>query len=110
MLAIGGDIHAAAICDHNSTLIKLYFVKSFPQIYLTISYQAGAVEVFLELINFYCVFLWSFMDLIIVAISICLSTRINQFNVNLEKYRGVVINYTEYNFKYVLIDAFLDNA
>lgn len=89
-MAIAGDIHGAAACEHNSTLIKLYFIKSFPQIYSTISYQAGAIEVFLELINFYCVFLWSFMDLIIVATSICLSTRINQFNENLQRYRGMV--------------------
>lgn len=91
-MAIAGEIYSVAQCEYNSTLIETYFTKSFPQVYSTTGYTGGAIEFFLELINFYCVFLWSFMDLLIVTISICLSTRLNQFNENLRQYRGMVGN------------------
>lgn len=56
--------------------------------------QTETADVFtllvVEYVNYYCVFLWTFMDVFIVAISLCLTLRFRQLNEHIERHRGLV--------------------
>lgn len=74
----------------NKTSLEGYFKQAWPQIYTVIKYDGGACGIFLELLNYYCTYQWIFMDIFIITISICLSTRFNQLNEHLKQYKGMV--------------------
>lgn len=74
----------------NTTNLEGYFKEAWPQIYKPTFYDDGLRGFLIELLNYYCVFLWTFMDIFIIAISICLSTRLKQFNAFLERFMGMV--------------------
>lgn len=88
-MSIAAGVYRGTLCT-NKTAIEGYFKQAYPQIYYVTNYSGGYIEFIVELLNYYCAFLWSFMDLFIVSISICLSTRVQQFNINLWKYKGLV--------------------
>ncbi len=90
-MSIAAGVYRGRLCP-NITNVEAYFHQAFPQIYLVTEYSGGWKEFLAELLNYYCVFLWSFMDIFIVGISKCLSTRLNQFNEYLSKFKGMVIN------------------
>lgn len=77
------------ICTNN-TSVEGYFKQAWPQIYAFVKYDGGVRGVLMELINYYCTLQWTFMDIFIISISICLSTRFNQLNENLKQYKGMV--------------------
>ncbi|KAJ6635416.1 Gustatory receptor for sugar taste 64f, partial [Pseudolycoriella hygida] len=78
-MSIAAGVYRGRLCT-NTTNVEAYFRQAFPQIYLVTEYSGGWKEFLAELLNYYCVFLWSFMDIFIVGVSKCLSTRLNQFN------------------------------
>lgn len=88
-MSIATGVYRGSLCN-NKTAIEGYFNQAYPQIYYIMDYTGGFLEFIVELLNYYCAFLWSFMDLFIVTISVCLSTRVHQFNVNLRKFKGKV--------------------
>lgn len=94
-MSIAGGIYRGSLCL-NSTDITGYFREAFPQInFITGGSYPGNLILFLtEFLNFYCVMIWTFIDIFTVSISICLSTRFNQFNEFLIKYKGVVGKHT----------------
>lgn len=94
-MSIAAGVYRGGLCT-NTTNVEAYFHQAFPQIYLVTEYSGGWKEFLAELLNYYCVFLWSFMDIFIVGISKCLSTRLNQFNEYLLKFKGMVcrMNYS----------------
>lgn len=64
--------------------------QGWPQIYTLIKYDGGVRGISGEIINYYCVLQWVFMDILIIAISICLSTRLRQLNEHMKQYDGMV--------------------
>lgn len=88
-MSIASGVNRGRLCT-NTTNVEAYFHQAFPQFYSVTEYSGGWKEFFAELLNYYCVFLWSFMDIFIVGISKCLSTRLNQFNEYLLKFKGMV--------------------
>lgn len=88
-MSIAAGVYRGRLCT-NTTNVEAYFHQAFPQLYLATEYSGGWKEFLAELLNYYCVFLWSFMDIFIVGISKCLSTRLNQFNEYLLKFKGMV--------------------
>lgn len=88
-MSIAAGVYRGRLCA-NTTNVEAYFHQAFPQIYSVTEYSGGWKEFLAELLNYYCVFLWSFMDIFIVRISKCLSTRLNQFNEYLLKFKGMV--------------------
>lgn len=77
------------ICT-NSTSVEGYFKQAWPQIYSIADYDGGIRGFVIELLNYYCTFLWTFMDIFIISISICLATRLKQLNEHLKHHKGMV--------------------
>lgn len=82
-------VFRVSLCT-NSTSFEGYFKQSWPQVYTIVKYDNGVRGIFSELLNYYCTFQWTFMDIFIISISICLSTRFNQLNEHLKQYKGMV--------------------
>ncbi|XP_055317723.1 gustatory receptor for sugar taste 64f-like [Sitodiplosis mosellana] len=81
-------VFRVSLCT-NSTSVEGYLKQSWPQVYTIVKYDNGVRGILSELLNYYCTFLWTFMDIFIISISICLSTRFNQFNEHLKQYKGM---------------------
>lgn len=78
-------------CTNTTKLEAAVFLKqAWPQIYTIIKYDGGVRGLTGELLNYYCAFQWVFMDIFLVAITICLSTRLHQLNEHLKQYNGMV--------------------
>lgn len=68
----------------------MFFKQAWPQIYTITKYDGGMRGFTGELLNYYCVFQWVFMDILLIAITICLSTRLHQLNEHLKQFNGMV--------------------
>lgn len=72
-----------------------YLMQAWPQINLLYDRQEeGYITLAVEAVNYYCTFMWTYMDLFIITISICLSNRLRQFNKNLQRFRGLAMSST----------------
>lgn len=81
-------------CNGKGTL-QGYFMQAWPQINMILGHQDdGHAALIVEALNYYCTFMWSYMDLFITAISICLSNRLKQFNHNLRRFKGLSMSTT----------------
>lgn len=80
------------ICS-NHTSIEGFFKQNWPQVYTKSNYDNGIRGFFIEWLNYYCTFQWTFMDIFIISISVCLSTRVNQLNEHLKQYKGMVSSF-----------------
>lgn len=79
-------------CNGKGTL-EGYVTQNWPQISMVLGGEDdGRIGLLVEAINYYCTFMWSYMDLFITAISICLANRLKQFNYNLNQFRGLSMN------------------
>ncbi len=81
------------ICTNGTSDFDGFFKQGWPQVYTFVKYDGGVYGVVGELFNYYSAFQWVFMDLFIVSITICLSTRFNQLNEHLKQYEGMVSGY-----------------
>lgn len=89
-MSIAAGVYRGSLCE-NRTALQGYFEQAFPQVDQLVNFSGGGlVEFLVEFINYYCTFLWTFMDMFIVAISICLTTRLQQFNELLLQFHGMV--------------------
>lgn len=88
-MSISAGLYRSSFCV-NHTTVEAYLLGAYPHLYLITDYNMGYLPMFVEFMNKYFAFMWSFLDILIVSISVCLSTRFNQFNVNLLKYKGMV--------------------
>lgn len=88
-MAIAAGVYQGSLCE-NRTAIQGYFFHAYPQIYNMNYFDGGYIGFLAEFLNYYCTFHWTFMDIFIVATSICLSTRLAQFNAFLLQYKGIV--------------------
>lgn len=90
-LSVCSGIFRVSICT-NSTDFDGFVKRGWPQIYTFVKYDGGFRGVLGEFINYYCVLQWVFVDLLIISISICLSTRFHQLNGHLKQFKGMVSN------------------
>lgn len=111
-MSIAAGVYRGSQCE-NVSAIQGYFSVAYPQLYEILYWMhdsrrpplpqpsgdryAPQIEtediltlLVVEYVNYYCVFLWSFMDVFIVAISMCLTLRFSQLNQHMERYRGLV--------------------
>lgn len=89
-MSISAGVFRGVFCTQKTSL-EGYFIQAWPQLYSVTKYDGGAKGFLVEIINFYCTFLWTFMDIFIIAISVCLSTRLQQLNQHLERYKGMAM-------------------
>lgn len=89
-MSIAAGVYRGSLCV-NRTAFQGYFFQAYPQVYDLLDNSGGGfVEILVEFLNYYCTFLWTFMDIFIVATSMCLSTRMCQLNAFLLQYKGMV--------------------
>lgn len=87
-MSIVAGVYRGIYCTNNTSL-EAYFVQAWPQLYTITPYDGGWMAFAIEIINYYCTFIWAYMDLLIIAVSCCLSTRLKQLNDYLERFRGM---------------------
>ncbi|GAB0088862.1 hypothetical protein DMENIID0001_033260 [Sergentomyia squamirostris] len=75
----------------NQSYLELYFLESLPHFFEIFPYHP-LLGWFGYLINFYCTFVWNFMDLFIISIGISLTTKFKQVNVKIEQARGRIMS------------------
>ncbi|XP_059611141.1 gustatory receptor for sugar taste 64f-like [Phlebotomus argentipes] len=91
-LSIAATIEKSHRClKFHSTYLEHYFRESLPHLFMIFNYHP-LLGWFGYLINFYCTFVWNFMDLFIIAISIALATRFKQVNAKIEQARGKIMS------------------
>uniref|UniRef100_A0A7G3B124 Gustatory receptor n=1 Tax=Lutzomyia longipalpis TaxID=7200 RepID=A0A7G3B124_LUTLO len=94
-LSIAANIEKAYRCKGTkgaqTTYLELYFHESLPHLFRVLPYHP-LLGWFGYLINFYCTFVWNFMDLFIISISIALTTRFKQVNAKIEQARGRIMS------------------
>lgn len=90
-LSLSLHLYNSSFCSNSTTVVVGIFLKqSWPQIYTLIEYDGGMRGISGELLNYYCVLQWVFMDALIIAVSICFSTRIYQLNKHLKQFSRMV--------------------
>lgn len=89
-IAAGADKAYRCAKSHNSYL-ELYFRDSMPHLFIFIPYHP-LLGSFGYIINFYCTFVWNFMDLFIISVSVALTTRFKQVNAKIEQARGRIMS------------------
>lgn len=89
-MSIVAGVYRGIYCT-NSTSLEGYFVQAWPQLYTFTPYDGGYMAFVVEIINYYCTFIWAYMDLMIISVSICLSTRLKQLNDYMERFRGMAM-------------------
>lgn len=92
-MAVLTSVYRAQSCT-NDTSLEGYFMQTWPQVYTVVSYDGGIQGFLIEILQYYCTFVWTYMDILIIASSICLSTRMKQFNNHLRNHKGMVSNNT----------------
>lgn len=91
-LAVAVQLYGSTHCTNISQVdVASFFKQNWPQIYKLNGYDDGGVRgISGEILNYYCVLQWVFMDILIIAITICLSTRLYQLNEHMKQYTGMV--------------------
>lgn len=89
ILYISVKVSRAYLCS-NSTNLEGYLKLAWPQVYTYVKYEYGFCGILFEWIYIYCLFQWIFVDIFVISISICLSTRVRQLNEHLIKHSGLV--------------------
>lgn len=93
-LSLSVSLFRSIACTNSTKFEAIVFYKqAWPQIYTIIKYDGGVRGFSGELLNYYCILQWVFMDILLIAITICLSTRLRQLNQHLKQYKGMV-NFT----------------
>lgn len=109
-MSIAAGVYRGSLCERVSA-IEGYFSIAYPQLYERLHWMHNSDRTAMrtqhdhepdnvsedivtlavvELVNYYCTFLWSFMDVFIVAIALCLRERFWQLNEHLARHRGMV--------------------
>uniref|UniRef100_A0A1B0GLQ7 Gustatory receptor n=1 Tax=Lutzomyia longipalpis TaxID=7200 RepID=A0A1B0GLQ7_LUTLO len=67
--------------------VERYFKQSFPQIFSLVEYHETAA-ILAQIVQLYSTFIWNFLDMFVMTISIGLSSVVRQFNVRLSFAEG----------------------
>lgn len=94
-MAVLTGVFRAQQCTNDTTL-EGYFRQTWPQLYSVVGYDGGILGFLIEILQYYCTFVWTYMDILIIASSICLSTRMKQFNNHLKNHKGMVCTDARY--------------
>ncbi|XP_055704361.1 gustatory receptor for sugar taste 64f-like [Phlebotomus papatasi] len=86
-LSIIAGITKAKSCIGIWDSVERYFKQSFPQIFSLIQYHE-VTAVFAQIVQLYANFIWNFVDMFVMSISIGLSSVLRQFNTRLKIVEG----------------------
>lgn len=90
-LSLAVQLYGSAHCSNSGRVnVEIFFKQNWPQIYKFNEYDGGIRGISGEILNYYCVLQWVFMDILIIAITICLSTRLFQLNEHMKQFAEMV--------------------
>lgn len=90
-LSLTVQLYGSAHCSNSGRVdVEIFFKQNWPQIYKFNEYDGGIRGITGEILNYYCVLQWVFMDILIIAITICLSTRLFQLNEHMGQFAEMV--------------------
>lgn len=89
-MSFGVTIYMIHRCDMiTDNYVEVFFINHLKPLFVITDYSLTKAIVG-KLINIIATFLWSFMDLFIMVISIGLATRFKHFNLIFSDYKGKV--------------------
>lgn len=76
-------------CSESKHPIETYYKKNFPHIFSLVKYHI-LIGIFGTLVNLVCAFIWNYMDLFIILMSLSVSSKFQDINRVLLKAKGLV--------------------
>ena len=89
LLSLANNISSSLSCNSTVNRMDVYFKQSFPAYssFFGMNYFSG---ICMQLLNLFCTFTWNFTDNFILIVSLGLITQFRHFNIQFEKYKGMV--------------------
>ncbi|EDW79897.2 uncharacterized protein Dwil_GK17771 [Drosophila willistoni] len=88
LLSMLSAVNYSAYCNQSSDPIENYFLHTNDEIFYVFHYS-NLLAVWGKLQNFYSTFIWNYMDIFVMIISIGLASKFRQLNDNLKKFKGM---------------------
>lgn len=82
-------IHFTLMCNPTNHPVRDFLIATSSQFFFITEYAAWK-GILAKLFNLIATFLWTYMDVFVILISIGLSTRFKQINDSLNKHKGLV--------------------
>lgn len=82
-------INYSAFCNQTDDPIRNFFLLTNDEIFYVLDYSA-TLAMWGKLQNFYSTFIWNYMDIFVMIISIGLASKFRQLNDNLLTFKGMV--------------------
>ncbi|XP_033242684.1 gustatory receptor for sugar taste 64f isoform X1 [Drosophila miranda] len=88
LLSMISAIHYARYCNSTSDPIKNYFLRTNDEIFYVTSYST-ALALWGKFQNVYSTFIWNYMDMFVMIVSIGLAAKFRQLNNDLRNFKGM---------------------
>lgn len=82
-------INYSAFCNETNDPIQNFFLLTNDEIFYVLDYSP-TLAMWGKLQNFYSTFIWNYMDIFVMVISIGLASKFRQLNDNLLTFKGMV--------------------
>lgn len=92
LLNILSNIHYTNYCPQTEDPIKNFFILTNQHIFLIFPYSVS-LAIWGKVQNILCTFIWNYMDVFVMIVSIGLAAKFKQLNDNLFKFKGMVSLY-----------------
>lgn len=79
-------VHSAE-CAKEEDKVRIFFLYSMSLIFQIFDYSL-AIAVFVKILNLTCTFIWTFMDIFVILVSLGISSKFKQLNDHLFKTKG----------------------
>lgn len=89
MLSIVSAINYAEFCSRTDDPIRNFFELTNDEIFYALNYSAP-LALWGKLQNVYSTFIWNYMDILVMIVSIGLASKFRQLNDNLLRFKGLV--------------------
>lgn len=89
LLSIISAINYASFCNRTDDPIRNFFEMTNDEIFYVLNYSTP-LALWGKIQNVYSTFIWNYMDIMVMIVSIGLASKFRQLNDNLLKFKGLV--------------------
>lgn len=79
-------VHSAK-CAKEEDKVRIFFLYSMSQIFQIFDYSL-TIAIFVKIVNLTCTFIWTYMDIFVILVSLGISSKFKQLNEYMSKTRG----------------------
>lgn len=89
LLNILSNIHYSNYCPQTEDPIENFFILTNQHLFIIFNYSIP-LAIWGKVQNILCTFIWNYMDVFVMIVSIGLAAKFRQLNDNLFKFKGMV--------------------